>query len=50
KMEMSTNSINLQSEALVQTQSLIQNSVLLMVDAARHNEKPAKFSRQNFKT
>ncbi|KAK5785559.1 hypothetical protein PVK06_040155 [Gossypium arboreum] len=49
-METPINSINSQSEALVQMQSSIQNSVLAMVVAVSHNEKPAKFSGQNFKT
>ncbi|XP_016735500.1 uncharacterized protein [Gossypium hirsutum] len=50
KMETPTNSINSQSEALVQTQSSIQNSVLLVAAAVSHNEKPTKFSGQNLKT
>ncbi|KAH1046866.1 hypothetical protein J1N35_037650 [Gossypium stocksii] len=49
-METPTNSINLQSEAMVQTQYLIQNSMLQVVAATSHNEKPAKFIRQNFMT
>ncbi|KAH1038811.1 hypothetical protein J1N35_040554 [Gossypium stocksii] len=49
-METPTNSINLQFEALVQMQSSIQNSVLLVAAVVSHNKKPTKFSRQNFKT
>ncbi|XP_016679244.1 uncharacterized protein [Gossypium hirsutum] len=49
-MKTPTNSINSRSEALVQMQSSIQNSVLPVVATVSHNEKLAKFSRQNFKT
>ncbi|KAH1047553.1 hypothetical protein J1N35_038337, partial [Gossypium stocksii] len=48
KMETLINSTNSQSEALIQMQSSIQNSVLLMATAVSHNENPAKFSGQNF--
>ncbi|KAK5772100.1 hypothetical protein PVK06_048370 [Gossypium arboreum] len=49
-MKTPINSINEQSEALVQMQSSIQNLMLLMVVAISHSEKLANFSRQNFKT
>ncbi|KAK5845459.1 hypothetical protein PVK06_001646 [Gossypium arboreum] len=49
-METPTNSINSQSEALVQTQSSIQNSVLPVATTVTHNKKPAKFLGQNLKT
>ncbi|KAK5839253.1 hypothetical protein PVK06_008029 [Gossypium arboreum] len=39
-METPTNSIDLHSKALVQTQSSIQNSVLPVVAAVSHNVKP----------
>ncbi|KAK5839624.1 hypothetical protein PVK06_008436 [Gossypium arboreum] len=49
-METPTNSINSQSEALVQTQLSIQYSILPMATVVSHNEKPTKFSGKNFKT
>ena len=49
-METPTNLINSQSEALVQTQLSIQYSILPMATVVSHNEKPTKFSGQNFKT
>ncbi|KAA3466959.1 pol polyprotein [Gossypium australe] len=48
KVETSTNSPNSQSGALVPTQASNQNSMLPVL--VSHNEKPAEFSGQNFKT
>ncbi|KAH1064006.1 hypothetical protein J1N35_028993 [Gossypium stocksii] len=47
-METPTNSINSHYEALVQ--SSIQNSVLFVAATVSHNERPVKFSGENFKT